>query len=185
MRVAERATPVAAVIAALSTLACCLPFGFLGAVGLAGLSVWARSYAAWFLALAVVLLVLGFVQLYRGRGSAVWIIWAACRPLRFGILKSNITRSGIRIAVCSTAARPSSASPQTSQPFPSIRFLRARLEAAESSAMSRRGIRHLSFQNVAIRTARLRTRPSLIDSMRKSSVTSGEACIFRGIERGV
>ena len=59
--------PVAAVIAALSTLACCLPFGFLGAVGLAGLSVWARSYAAWFLALAVVLLVLGFVQLYHGR----------------------------------------------------------------------------------------------------------------------
>jgi len=55
MRVAERATPVAAVIAALSTLACCLPFGFLGAVGLAGLSVWARSYAGWFLALAAVL----------------------------------------------------------------------------------------------------------------------------------
>jgi len=59
MRVAERATPIAAVIAALSTLACCLPLGFLGAVGLAGLSVWARSYAGWFLALAAVLLILG------------------------------------------------------------------------------------------------------------------------------
>ena len=69
MRIAERATPVAAVIAALSTLACCLPFGFLGAVGLAGLSVWARTYAGWFLALAAVLLVLGFVQLYRGRNQ--------------------------------------------------------------------------------------------------------------------
>ena len=32
MKVAERATPVAAVIAALSTLACCLPFAFLGAL---------------------------------------------------------------------------------------------------------------------------------------------------------
>ena len=69
MRVAERAAPVAAVIAALSTLACCLPFGFLGAVGLAGLSYWARAYADLFLALAAVLLVLGFVQLYRGRNQ--------------------------------------------------------------------------------------------------------------------
>jgi hypothetical protein len=69
MRVAERATPVAAVIAALSTLACCLPLGFLGAVGLAGLSVWARSLGGWFLALAGVLLIIGFVQLYRGRSQ--------------------------------------------------------------------------------------------------------------------
>lgn len=69
MRVAERAAPVAAVMAALSTLACCLPLGFLGAVGLAGLSVWARAYAGWFLALAAVLLVLGFAQLYLGRSQ--------------------------------------------------------------------------------------------------------------------
>src|SRR5438445_4181324 len=65
MRVAERATPVAAVIAALSTLACCLPLGFLGAVGLAGLSVWARSFRGWFLGLAITLLAVGFIQLYR------------------------------------------------------------------------------------------------------------------------
>jgi len=44
MRVAERTTPVAAVIAALSTLTCCLPFGFLGAVGFAGLSIWAQIF---------------------------------------------------------------------------------------------------------------------------------------------
>ena len=68
MRIVERATPVAAVIAALSTLACCLPFGFLGAMGLAGLSLWTRSYGVWLLAVAAVLLVVGFVQLYRGRG---------------------------------------------------------------------------------------------------------------------
>ena len=49
MRIAERATSIAAVVAALSTLACCLPFGFLGAVGLAGLSVWAQSTQAGFL----------------------------------------------------------------------------------------------------------------------------------------
>lgn len=69
MRFAEREAPVAAVIAALSTLACCLPFGFLGAVGLTGLSIWARSYAGWFLAFAAALLILGFVQLYRGRNQ--------------------------------------------------------------------------------------------------------------------
>ena len=34
--------------------------------------------------------------------------WPASRPLSFGILKSNITRSGFRVAACSTAARPSS-----------------------------------------------------------------------------
>ena len=84
MRVAERATPVAAVIAALSTLACCLPFGFLGAVGLAGLSIWAQSYRNWFLAIAAVLLVVGFVQLYRGRNQckkrsvfSVVLFWVA------------------------------------------------------------------------------------------------------------
>jgi cytochrome bd-type quinol oxidase subunit 2 len=67
MRVAERATSVAAVIAVLSTLACCLPFGFLGAMGLAGVSVWAQTARPWLLGSALVLLVLGFVQLYRGR----------------------------------------------------------------------------------------------------------------------
>ena len=84
MKVAERATPVAAVIAALSTLACCLPFGFLGAMGLAGLSFWVRSYGGWFLALAAVLLVVGFVQLYRSRGQcrkrsalSIAVFWVA------------------------------------------------------------------------------------------------------------
>jgi hypothetical protein len=67
MKVAERATPIAAVIAALSTLACCLPFGFLGAMGLASLSVWAQSFRNWFIGGAAVLLVVGFVQLYRSR----------------------------------------------------------------------------------------------------------------------
>jgi uncharacterized membrane protein len=65
MRVAERATPVAAVIAALSTLACCLPFAFVGALGLAGASIRLQSARPWLLVIAAVLLVLGFVQLYR------------------------------------------------------------------------------------------------------------------------
>ena len=65
MRVVERATPVAAVVAALSTLACCLPLGFLGAIGLAGASVWLTSVRSWLIAGALVLLAIGCVQLYR------------------------------------------------------------------------------------------------------------------------
>ena len=65
MRIAERATPVAAVIAAFSTLACCLPLGFLGAIGLAGLSVRTQTARPWLLVGSLVLLALGFVQLYR------------------------------------------------------------------------------------------------------------------------
>jgi hypothetical protein len=69
MRVLERTTPVAAVLTALATLACCLPLSFLGAAGLAGGIAWTGSYRGWFLALAAVLLVIGFVQVYRGRNQ--------------------------------------------------------------------------------------------------------------------
>lgn len=65
MRIGERATPVAAVLAALSTLACCLPFGFLGAIGLAGVGIRLQMARSWLLGGAVVLLVVGFLQLYR------------------------------------------------------------------------------------------------------------------------
>ena len=84
MRVAERATPVAAVIAALSTLACCVPFGFLGAIGLAGASVRLQTMRPWLLVSALVLLAVGFVQLYRGHNEcrkrspvSIALFWAA------------------------------------------------------------------------------------------------------------
>ena len=56
-------------IAALSTLACCLPFGFLGALGLAGISVRLQTARPWLVGGALALLVLGFVQLYRDRNQ--------------------------------------------------------------------------------------------------------------------
>ena len=65
MAVTERATPVAAVIAAFSTLGCCLPLGLLGGVGLSGMSFWLQTARPWLLGSSLVLLVLGFVQLYR------------------------------------------------------------------------------------------------------------------------
>lgn len=65
----ERATPLAAMAAALTTLACCLPLSFLGLAGLAAALSWAGSYRGWFLGLAFGLLVIGFGQIYRGRGQ--------------------------------------------------------------------------------------------------------------------
>ncbi|HXW92168.1 MAG TPA: hypothetical protein VEK33_16580 [Terriglobales bacterium] len=66
---AERATPVAAVIAVLSTLACCVPFTFLGALGLAGASVRLQSARPWLLVIAAVLLGIAFIQLYVRRNQ--------------------------------------------------------------------------------------------------------------------
>ena len=71
MKIAERATPVAAVLAALSTLACCLPFGLLGAAGLAGIAVRAAKYRGWFMALAFVFLIVGSVQIYSRKACTV------------------------------------------------------------------------------------------------------------------
>ena len=83
MRVTEKATPVAAVLAALSALVCCMPLGFLGALGLAGFSLWAAKYRLLLTGLAFLLLIVGFVQVYRGRQAcrtrsrASLITWAA------------------------------------------------------------------------------------------------------------
>ena len=68
MKAVERAAPAAAILAALSALACCLPFGLVGALGLATASVWIAPLRPWLLAFSVVLLVLGFWQIYH-RGN--------------------------------------------------------------------------------------------------------------------
>jgi hypothetical protein len=69
MKVIERATPVAAVLAALATMSCCLPFGFLTALGLAGASVRLQAARPWLIGGACVLMCVGCVQLYRGRNQ--------------------------------------------------------------------------------------------------------------------
>ncbi len=63
MKVLEKGAPTAAILAALSTLACCVPVGFLGALGFASVSVWVQSLRPWLLGAAVVLLCVGFAQL--------------------------------------------------------------------------------------------------------------------------
>jgi hypothetical protein len=83
MKIAEKGAPAAAIVAALSTLACCLPLGFLGAVGFAGISLWARQYSRWLLIASIVFLIVGAGQLYfrkscvkRSRTSLV-LFWTA------------------------------------------------------------------------------------------------------------
>ncbi len=100
MRIAERATPVAAVITAFSTLACCLPFGFLGAIGLAGASIRLQTARPWLLVGSLVLLVLGFVQLYRGGNQcrkrsrlSVALFWVAAAGVLLIVLFPQLIAS--------------------------------------------------------------------------------------------
>jgi hypothetical protein len=100
MRVAERATPVAAVIAVLSTLACCLPITFLGAVGLAGAGVRLQASRPWLLATAAILLVVGFIQLYVRRNQcqkrsplSIALFWGAALIVLLVILFPQIIAS--------------------------------------------------------------------------------------------
>jgi membrane-associated HD superfamily phosphohydrolase len=102
MKVLEKGAPVAAIVAALSTLACCVPLGFLGALGLASMSVWVQPLRPWLLAGAVVLLCLGFVQLYfrksacnrRSRLSLV-LFWIAVTVVVLVILFPQVIASVI------------------------------------------------------------------------------------------
>jgi hypothetical protein len=55
-----------AMLTSLLTLSCCLPLPFLGAAGIAGASVFLASARPWLLGLSVILLGLGFFQVYRG-----------------------------------------------------------------------------------------------------------------------
>jgi hypothetical protein len=57
--------PAAAIISALSTLACCLPWGIGAALGTLGLSIFFAKFQMWFLVLSLVLLCLGLFQVMR------------------------------------------------------------------------------------------------------------------------
>lgn len=58
-------TPAAAIVSALATLICCLPWGIGAALGAVGLSVFFVKFEMWFLVLAVALLFLGLFQILR------------------------------------------------------------------------------------------------------------------------
>jgi hypothetical protein len=84
MKVVERGAPVAAVIAAVSTIACCLPLGLVGAFGIASLAVAIQPYRSSLVGISSGLLVITFVQLYIGTKTcrrpartSVAIFWIA------------------------------------------------------------------------------------------------------------
>ncbi len=60
------AASLGAMLTSLLTLGCCLPLPFLGAAGIAGASVFLAGARPWLLGFSVILLALGFLQVYRG-----------------------------------------------------------------------------------------------------------------------
>jgi hypothetical protein len=91
---------VAAVIVVLAALSCCLPFTFLGALGLAGASVRLQSLRPWLLATAGILLVVGFIQLYVRRNQcqkrsplSIALFWVAAVVVLLVILFPQVIAS--------------------------------------------------------------------------------------------
>lgn len=69
MKHGEKLAPIAALVSALSCLACCLPFGIAAAAGIAGLSVVLGALRPFLLLISGVLLLFGLWQLYRSPAS--------------------------------------------------------------------------------------------------------------------
>lgn len=65
MKHAERVTPIAAATSALATLLCCLPIAFATAAATASVAAVVGQLRPWLLGASVVLVVIGFVQVYR------------------------------------------------------------------------------------------------------------------------
>jgi uncharacterized membrane protein YidH (DUF202 family) len=88
----RRFAPLAAALSALATLACCLPLGIAGAVGALGLSVALEALRPWLIALSVLLLAVGVIQLYRDG--------KACRRRsRLGILLFGISAAVVLLVM--------------------------------------------------------------------------------------
>ena len=60
------AASVSAIASAVAALSCCLPLGFLAALGLTGTSFFLHSFQPWLLGLSIVFLGIGFFQHYKG-----------------------------------------------------------------------------------------------------------------------
>jgi hypothetical protein len=69
MKHSEKIAPLAAVVGAVSTLACCLPLGIAAAAGAAGLGVVLEPLRPWLLGSSIALLGVGVVQLYRSKAA--------------------------------------------------------------------------------------------------------------------
>jgi hypothetical protein len=100
VKIVDKGAPAAAIVAALSTLACCVPLGFLGAIGLASISVRAQQFRPWLLGASIALLCVGLVQLYfrksacgRRSTSSLVLFWAAVMVLLLVMLFPQVIAS--------------------------------------------------------------------------------------------
>src|SRR5579883_3144148 len=73
---AENIAPITAVISALASLACCLPWGIAGLLGTLGIGVALEKHRLWLIALSVILLAFGGYSLIQTNRS--------CRRVRPG-----------------------------------------------------------------------------------------------------
>jgi hypothetical protein len=78
----ERVVPVGASLSAVSTLLSCLPFSMATAIGAATLSHTLSPFRPWLVGISVVLLTVGFVQVYRQprarrRWSTTVMLWVS------------------------------------------------------------------------------------------------------------
>jgi hypothetical protein len=76
------AFPALALLSGVSTIACCLPLGFLGALAAAGGGAFFATVRPWLMGISFLFLVVGFFQLYRkpvcrtrGRTAVVAMFW--------------------------------------------------------------------------------------------------------------
>lgn len=67
IRTSVALTPAAAIVSALATFTCCLPWGIGAALGTLGLSVVFAKFQVWFFVLSVALLFIGLFQVLRKR----------------------------------------------------------------------------------------------------------------------
>lgn len=101
MKHTERVTPVAAVTSALATLLCCLPIGFAAAAASASVAGAAGRLRPWLLGASVVLVAIGFVQVYRRKAcerrspATLAILWISAAIVAVLILFPQAIASAI------------------------------------------------------------------------------------------
>ncbi len=87
MKHGEKLAPVAALVSAISCMACCLPFGIAAAAGAAGLGAAVEPARPYLMAASGLLLLFGVWQLYRGgrtchrRSRASIVVFWTCAAL--------------------------------------------------------------------------------------------------------
>jgi hypothetical protein len=105
MKGTERYAPVAAVVTAVSTLACCLPLGFAGGAAALGLGVVLAQLRPWLLGLALILLAVGLIQLSRGsrscrrRSPGAVAIFVVCTAIVLAIIVFPQEVAGLMAAI--------------------------------------------------------------------------------------